>query len=722
MSAWSRRATLAGVLLFTTMLVFFGMCRWTQAQVKSGKYENTRQTIGDPRLEPEEKQQGQAAIPAGLPAFRKPVPGVTQDSGATEKQDAQTSAEEPPARSTKEDETAPATLPARLLPDARPQAPAQMEPRTREFPKQTTPSTTPPKPLQQPPRPVEPFRTVETVTSPVLEQKVPPSATTRPWYEQSTPTVQQQPSEQPQRQQTSPPAASRPWYQQEIPVATPPLHETKQPRFGVPVQREQDAIGESPTDHRPVQQDVLSPGQQGLPSIDLNPCTRGTGDYPIPRVTGYDVQNGVSKGGRITFNGTNFLTDRIVVCLGDIRLETVSSSTNQLVVQAPQELIAGPLMISHGTSDSNYVLEENFRTIGDPVVTAIEPESFRTGDLVTVRGSDLSLYPLTTRFPESSTPNATVRFLKISTDSAHYGAGSFIKVHNYTRTSDMSKITFNVGEVFSQIRTYVVDGQLSDIPSYYGQSIAQPEVLSGPLRFNSGGSDRFDFAGPNVTWQRDADEFLLTAVKPPAWGDQHPMFVIVSADNPRGGIEIWFEGSGLDGARFRVGGELVAGGASAHGRDGFIVVKPSTPSGTVTATKNDVTISYPEPLTIIPAPAFLPGTLPPSPFPITIDEDYELRGWDLHPLNIPGLTYRLVLSGLDAAAETYCNITPLQIIDHTASTLRFKVASTGTVPSSCDSSTLFGGTGQTAFYVMKLVAELNGAERELWRMPYHLTR
>jgi hypothetical protein len=730
MGAWPRRTPQAGVLMLTTMLVLFGMFQVTQAQGANEDFENTlriSQTLHVvPRLEPVDKQEQVAT-----PAVRDPGPHVPQAHDTIDEKVPQPAIEEssptpvrPGRESIKKDSTAPAVLlPAGPLPDAKSQAPAQKEQLPRELPGQPAPSTTAPGPLLPQPPPIEPSRAQEPVTSPGFEQTAPPAAAPRPWYEQSIPPVQQQPIETPAPQEASPPAASRPWYQQQVPGSAIPLPEAKQPSFGVPLQREQDAISDRPKDHRPAQIDVLSPRQQELPGVDLNPCTRGTGDYPLPRVTNYDARNGVSRGGTITFSGTNFHAGRIVACIGTLQLETLSSSTNQLVVQAPQELITGPLMISHGTNDSNYVLEENFRIIGDPVIFSIEPDTYRPGDQVTVRGSDLSLYPLTTKFPGSSIPNATVTFLKISTDSTHYGAGSFIKVHNYNRSSDMSKITFTVGEVFSQIITYVIDGQVSDLPSYYGETIPQPEVLSGPLRFNSGGSDRFDFAGPNVTWQRDADEFLLTAIKPSAWGGQHPMFVIVSGDNPRGGTEVWFEGSGLDGARFSVGGEQVTGGASAHGRDGFFVVKPSTPGGTVTATKNNVTVSYPDPLTIIPVPAFLPGTLPPAPFAITIDENTELRGWDLQPAHIPGLTYSFVLHGLEVTSQStwgVCTV-ELQVLHHTASTLRFKVVPTGALPEHCMSTQLFGGT-PPQYYRMQLTAEYGGEKKEIWSMPFHLAR
>lgn len=731
MFAGFRGKVLAGLLLVPFMVVLFGIVHVSQAGMVE-HHENHRLVAQLMRIEPGPEPAIGQQEKGTTPAVRQPTFRATQEPVTVEEEDASQDTKEaapliqrPGREATKKEPSIPSRPPAKPAPETGIDGPAGVQPHQPALPAQPVPPPATHRTIRQQPPQLEHTQPPKGITSPGFEQQEDSPATERPWYQSPAQPERQQPVGAPVLRETRPPALpSRP-----APGVMTPVPALKQPRFGSPVQEGEGVAIEQPMDHRPVQQEILSPRQQeraGVADVDLCPCTRGEGDYPIPRVTSYDPRNGVSRGGRITFSGTNFLADRVMVCIGDIRLETVSSSANQLVVQAPQDLITGALMISHGTGDSNYVLEENFRIIGDPVITSIQPTSFRPGDRVTVRGSDLFLYPMTTTFPESSTPNATVRFLKISNDPLRTQADekemSFITVYNYSHSADMTEIAFNVGRVFLHYRTYVVDGQVSDTPSYFGRDYPQPELLSGPLRFNPGNSDRFDFAGPNVTWQRDADEFLLTAVKPPSWGDQHPMFVI-AADSSEYGISVNFEGSGLDGAQFRVGGELVAGGASAHGRDGFFRVKPSTPSGIVTATKSGVTVSYPEPLTIIPAPAFLPGTLPSEPFTINIDEVYELRGWDLLPANVSGLTYRFAFRGLENYSPGMwlerCNLEP-QVLEHRASTLRFKVASTGPMPDECLSTTAFENRPDDN--IMRLTAEYGGVQQELWRMPYRLAR
>lgn len=451
------------------------------------------------------------------------------------------------------------------------------------------------------------------------------------------------------------------------------------------------------------------------PDPTLSPCILGRGSYPIPRVTNYTPRGAVSSGGQISFSGTNFLTEHIMVCIGNVRLQTLSSSTNQLVVKAPETPVAGQLMISHGTAASSYVLEDNFRISGLTVISSIEPASFSPGDRVTVRGSDLQLYPLTTRLEGSSILDS---FLKISPDPLHFGSDNFVRVTDFIRSSDLSEITFTVQEIFSHQRSYIVDGRMVDYPVYSGREISpQQDEISGPLRFHSGETEGFDFAGPVVTWRRGrgAGEFMISSIKPPAWGDDHPMFVIASDDSPRGGTDVRFEGSGLDQARFMIGGEAVTAASSPDGREGFLIIKPSTPSGIVTAMKDGQTFRYGDkPLTVIPEPAFLPNSLPEPPFIVRLnDEEYELRGWDLlPPSNVAGLSYRFHFDWLDRSDELR-----LHIIEHTESVIRFKVESLpsfGDVSGS-DQEILMEGT-------MHLTGEYNGVRKDLWHMPYRIVR
>lgn len=463
----------------------------------------------------------------------------------------------------------------------------------------------------------------------------------------------------------------------------------------------------------PLPDPVLTPD----PSIDpgLSPCIVGRGSFPIPRVTGYNPRGAVNSGDQIIFSGTNFLTERIMVCIGNVRLETVSVSSNQFVVKAPTTPVTGQLMISHGTAGSNYILEDNFRISGLPVVSSIEPASFSPGDNVTLRGSDLQLYPLTTRLEGSSILDS---FLKISPDPLHFGSDNFVRVTDFTRSPDLSEITFTVQEIFSHQRSYIVDGRMVDYPVYSGQRISpQPDQVSGPLRFHSGETEGFDFAGPVVTWSRGGGtgEFMISSIKPPAWGNEHPMFVIASEDSPRGGTDVRFEGVGLDQARFMVGGEAVTAASSPDGREGFLVIKPSTPGGIVTATKEGQTVSYGDrPLVVIPEPAFLPNSLPEPPFTITLDdEEYVLRGWDLQPpSNVTGLSYRFHFDRFDLFDELR-----LHVIEHTESVIRFKVESLPSFDalSRFDQDARLEGT-------MRLTGEYNGVTRDLWQMPYRIER
>jgi hypothetical protein len=432
-----------------------------------------------------------------------------------------------------------------------------------------------------------------------------------------------------------------------------------------------------------------------------SPCISGSGEYPIPRITSWGPEVKHYKGLDITFNGTNFIPDKFKVCLGNQLLTITSSSTNKIIAKLPSTPTTGRLVVSHGTSNSLYPLAESYIVFGDPIISQVSPVTFNKGDIVTIQGRYLfGVYALQTQ------PNTAQWLIKISNSASSYGK-DFLSVWDWNQNQEGTQITFRASGIY-EVNSY----DRSKKPL-----VPQPMQLTGQLRL-WGGADvqnQFTITGPTVTWR--APSLSITNVEPPAWGNSIPNFIIAKEvtsyfDNP-----IIIRGTDLNQSSFKVGGADVFESCSAHGQDCRLTVSPSTPSGYITAEKNGLTVQSAGPVKIIPAPAFLPGTVPsePSPWVIRLDQVVEMRGWDLQPIDTPGLAYNLRLLG---DGDAVCKI-DFVLIEHSPSVMKFKVARTGPTPDACLQSTLFGHSN--VYRLARFVATYNSFERELWSKKFYLT-
>lgn len=234
---------LTGMFFVTTVLIMAGKVEQACAETVVGPPQNYSSTAQFTRNEPQ----------SAIPAPRSPGFALTADSETTDKQETQSDIRGSlPARTedgvVKEEATAPAALPARPLPTERPQIPAQSETRPRIVPGQLTSPATTLEPHQQQPRLIEPTRTPTAVTPAEVRHEDSSLTTPRTWYEQSETILE--------RQDATPSADSRPWHQQQPPSMTDPLPGTKEPRFGVPVPQEPEAVVDRARDMRPVQQET----------------------------------------------------------------------------------------------------------------------------------------------------------------------------------------------------------------------------------------------------------------------------------------------------------------------------------------------------------------------------------------------------------------------------------------------------------------------------------
>ena len=450
---------------------------------------------------------------------------------------------------------------------------------------------------------------------------------------------------------------------------------------------------------------------------------------PLPRVTSWGPQSGGYKGLKITFNGTNFISDKFCVRFGSQYLEVVTREDSRIEALLPAQRGSGVLVVSHGTTDSEFVVSENYHVAGDPIINSVVPLAFRYGEIVTITGSDLKglIIP---RIREDSLS----WMIKIANDNQeHNGDARFLKITELSINEAGTSMTFRAADVY--------EGYLySPSPDDYSVlrlrvASEQPAVLSGNIRFispggsfsrfnevlagSTSGTTYFDFIGPGVTWRPAL--LSLSQVKPPRWGELYPDFIIAGADPYSNRVTL--EGTGLYGATAKVGSRDVNKAFSYHGLDGWITFEMSTPSDYIELHKEGSTVRSTEPLIIIPEPDVLkPSNVSGgNVWVLPLNQDIQLSGWDLKPASVSGLIYRLELSGLyqmnNMLSSPSCNLN-VELLSHTNNRITFRVNTTGVVSESCLNSSLFGsGTGN---YLIRIVANFNNIDRELWKHAYYL--
>jgi len=163
----------------------------------------------------------------------------------------------------------------------------------------------------------------------------------------------------------------------------------------------------------------------GIASADVNSgcdwnvsATQATGDYAIvvrhqtgklgvgpvfrvspsalqaPNILNYSPkEKGSVFGGTITFTGRGILPEAVQVFIGTEKLKIISASSGQ-VVAAISGTSAGPLKIGLGLPVNTVTLEANFRPVGVPEITDVQPRGVLVGTEVTVTGKNLDYVSL----------------------------------------------------------------------------------------------------------------------------------------------------------------------------------------------------------------------------------------------------------------------------------------------------------------------------------------
>ena len=114
----------------------------------------------------------------------------------------------------------------------------------------------------------------------------------------------------------------------------------------------------------------------------------------IPNIINYyPTEKGTVFGGTITFTGRDIKPEAVQVFIGTNPLEILSATEGQVVAKISGTQ-AGPLKIGHGQPSNTVTLENNFRPIGQPIITGVQPLNITNGTEVTVTGTSLDFVEL----------------------------------------------------------------------------------------------------------------------------------------------------------------------------------------------------------------------------------------------------------------------------------------------------------------------------------------
>ena len=412
----------------------------------------------------------------------------------------------------------------------------------------------------------------------------------------------------------------------------------------------------------------------------------------VPNVSSFSPSDRGYVNLKLTISGRDFRPGLFTVRIGTRQLQLISQATNMMEARFPATAMTGDLVVSHGTTATEYILKHGYRVSGDALITDVQPRIIRRGTAVTVTGTDLwGAYPYNW--------NNSVGYVGLTNSTSVTAGDQMIKASMWDVSDDGTSATFTAYEAF--IATALGGVTMAN---------PQPTSVSGTFRLTKiGNNNNLLVAGPSLTWQPAV--LAITSLVPPAWGTQAVSFVLVPFN---GAVLVSVFGTDMQGSAATIGNVALTESFSWSGNDGWIEVPYSALTNPVVLTKGAQTAQSPQLLTVIPSPRMQdPTTDLTVPLVIKIDQDFSLPGWDLAPAAGSGLSYpiRLTNSGL-----INCHL-QFSVVSQTASEIkiRFSTVTGSTVPSACLGAS-GSGKGQ-----MVMFAEFGGAQRELWRRSYYLT-
>lgn len=215
------------------------------------------------------------------------------------------------------------------------------------------------------------------------------------------------------------------------------------------------------------------------PQSRVAPTTR-------PNVSSYTPVDLGPAGAAISIYGTDFSSDHFVVKIGTHVLNITSRDTARIDATLPSYRMTGDLTVGYGNPSSTMVLKNGYRVYADPVIYKVQPTAFKKGDYVTITGSDLfgaSMMSL----PGIASAGGCIR---IGNSQDGRQAKDYILVSDWNTSSDGTRLTFRVGDVFMHD---------ADNAKYVILS-PQPPSVTGRLRLMKRNQHIWTVIGPQVTW------------------------------------------------------------------------------------------------------------------------------------------------------------------------------------------------------------------------------
>jgi hypothetical protein len=360
------------------------------------------------------------------------------------------------------------------------------------------------------------------------------------------------------------------------------------------------------------------------------------------------------------------------------------------------------------------------------MIGRVHPATFSEGDLVTVCGRGLSTVKLIDNYqPQAKGQLEAGNFIEIG-DEINKRGWKF-QVFGLTTSRAGDRITFVVGGPFEGAYQPLNSDSPAPSKSYCLVPAGRPGLRAVPtsvqgelkLVLSASGFSPPKVIGPTVTWNTGGPK--LRRVYGRFFNKQEP-FVIT----PQGGGQlispelgsITIEGGNLRGATYRIGDAKLT---QYHlpGEDGTSVlayVPSNASSGSVCAAGNGENLCGGS-LTVQRGPTI---TRTPQ-MPLSVHTSYVIEGTELQP-NVPGLTYRLVMSGL--TGDESCGQV-LKISEHTAKRIVFSlgdVSDKTTLPEACLRAGNYQTPQENPSNLMFLMARYKNNDQPLFRIHYYLNR
>jgi|GEM_PF-2592901 len=353
------------------------------------------------------------------------------------------------------------------------------------------------------------------------------------------------------------------------------------------------------------------------------------------------------------------------------------------------------------------------------IISRVHPAQFSQGDQVTVCGRGLAM----ARFIENYRHDGTLQ------------AGSFVEIGDETNKRGWWLQVFNVTTSVTGDRASFIAGGLfenhiersSSGSSYYLVPAGSPGLRPAPnstqgelrLKLSTSRFGPPKVVGPVVAWStggpkpRNAYGRFFNKKEP---------FVIT----PQGREQvistelglITIDGGNLAGATYRLGSvPLKTFPMPVEDGTSIIAAVPSNASGGVICASGSGEQKCLGPLAVQPGP-----TITKTPrMPLQLRTHYVIEGTDLKP-SVPGLAYRVVMSGLTGAAE--CGQV-LKVSEHTARRIQFSlgdVEENSPIPEDCARAANYQTPQTNPSNLILLVARYKNQERPIYQLHYYLSQ